>query len=175
MLALNRTVALFLTSSAPAIAIGSTLLILEWDPLSVPLTFTTIGGTVTRANQGMAFALQSIQKRLPRIIGPAVAGFVLPAGARYYDNADVGYVMGIRCRHRFVPRAWGSTGAFAASLSAGRRSWGPSSGSGSGRLPFCMWRSPLDVWERRCSTCWHASAARARRPPARTRHLVIDT
>ena len=87
---------LFLTSTAPAIAILATLLILGWEPLSVPVTFTTVGGTVTRANQGMAFALQSIQKRLPRIIGPAVAGLVLAAAARYHDNADVGYVIGIR-------------------------------------------------------------------------------
>jgi MFS family permease len=87
---------LFLTSTAPAIAIVATLLILGWEPLSIPVTFTTVGGTVTRANQGMAFALQSIQKRLPRIIGPAVAGFVLAAAARYHDNADVGYVIGIR-------------------------------------------------------------------------------
>jgi predicted MFS family arabinose efflux permease len=88
--------ALFLTSTAPAIAIVATLLILGWESLSVPVTFTTVGRTVTRANQGMAFALQSIQKRLPRIIGPAIAGFVLAGAARYHDEADVGYVIGIR-------------------------------------------------------------------------------
>jgi MFS family permease len=88
--------ALFLTSTAPALAIIATLLIVGWEPLSVPVTFTTVGGTVTRANQGMAFALQSIQKRLPRIIGPAVAGFVLAAAARSHDNADGGYVTGTR-------------------------------------------------------------------------------
>src|SRR6059036_3448487 len=56
--------ALFLVSTAPALAIVATSLILGWEPLSIPVTFTTVGMTVTRTNQGMAFALQSIQKRL---------------------------------------------------------------------------------------------------------------
>ena len=87
---------LFLAWSAPAMAVVATLLILGWEPLSVPVTFTTVGATVTKAGQGMAFALQSIQKRLPRIIGPAVAGFVLAAAARHHGDAQAGYVMGMR-------------------------------------------------------------------------------
>ena len=87
---------LFLTWDTPAIAVVATLLILGWEPLSVPVTFTTVGATVTRAGQGMAFALQSIQKRLPRIIGPALAGLVLAAAARHYGDAQVGYVHGMR-------------------------------------------------------------------------------
>ena len=87
---------LFLSSSAPLIAIIAALFIVGWEPLSVPVTFTTVATTVTTRNQGMAFALQSIQKRLPRIIGPAVAGVVLAAAARHYGSADVGYVVGMR-------------------------------------------------------------------------------
>jgi len=87
---------LFLSSSAPVIAIIAALLIVGWEPLSVPLTFTTVATTVTARNQGMAFALQSIQKRLPRIIGPAVAGIVLAAAARHHGSADIGYVVGMR-------------------------------------------------------------------------------
>ena len=82
--------ALFLVSTAPALAIVATLLILGWEPLSIPVTFTTVGMTVTRTNQGMAFALQSIQKRLPRIIGPAIAGVVLAAAAQFHGDADMG-------------------------------------------------------------------------------------
>ena len=82
--------ALFLVSTAPALAIVATLLILGWEPLSIPVTFTTVGMTVTRTNQGMAFALQSIQKRLPRIIGPAIAGVVLAAAAQLHGDADMG-------------------------------------------------------------------------------------
>ena len=88
--------ALFLTWSAPAAAVVATLLILDGEPLSVPVTFTTVRSTVTRAGQGMAFALQSIQKRLPRIIGPAVAGFVLDLAVRRHGDAEIGYVVGTR-------------------------------------------------------------------------------
>jgi MFS family permease len=87
---------LFLASSTPAVAVIAALLIVGWEPLSVPVTFTTVATTVTTSNQGMAFALQSIQKRLPRIIGPAVAGFVLATAARHHGSADVGYVVGMR-------------------------------------------------------------------------------
>ena len=87
---------LFLAWTAPAAAIIATLLIVGWEPLSVPVTFTTVGATVTRSSQGMAFALQSIQKRLPRIIGPAVAGIVLAAAARHHGDVEVGYVAGTR-------------------------------------------------------------------------------
>ena len=86
----------FLTWTAPAAGIVATLLIVGWEPLSVPVTFTTVGATVTRSGQGMAFALQSIQKRLPRIIGPAVAGFVLAAATRHHGDVEVGYVVGMR-------------------------------------------------------------------------------
>jgi MFS family permease len=87
---------LLLTWTAPIVAVIAALLIVGWEPLSVPVTFTTVATTVTARNQGMAFALQSIQKRLPRIVGPAVAGFVLAAAARHHGSADVGYVVGMR-------------------------------------------------------------------------------
>ena len=87
---------LFLTWSAPVIAVIAALLIVGWEPLSVPVTFTTVATTVTTRNQGMAFALQSVQKRLPRIVGPAVAGLVLTAAARHHGSADLGYIVGMR-------------------------------------------------------------------------------
>jgi MFS family permease len=88
--------ALFLVWGTPAGAIVATLLIVGWEPLSVPVTFTTVGATVTRTSQGMAFALQSIQKRLPKILGPAVAGFVLAAAVDHYGSREAGYVAGMR-------------------------------------------------------------------------------
>jgi MFS family permease len=87
---------LFLTWSAPVIAVIAALLIIGWEPLSVPVTFTTVATTVTARNQGMAFALQSVQKRLPRIVGPAVAGLVLAAAANHHGSVDVGYIVGMR-------------------------------------------------------------------------------
>src|SRR5262249_24462388 len=74
--------ALFLTSAAPLVGIVAALLILGWEPLSVPVTFTTVGSTVADSGRGMAFALQSIQKRLPKILGPLVAGVGLGASGR---------------------------------------------------------------------------------------------
>lgn len=88
---------LFLTSQTPLAAIVAALLIVGWEPLSVPVTFTTVGSTVEDSKQGMAFAIQSIQKRLPRVIGPAIAGFVLGAAQRHYQaNAEYGDIVGMR-------------------------------------------------------------------------------
>jgi len=87
---------LFLAWGAPAGAIVATLLVVGWEPLSVPVTFTTVGATVAKSSQGMAFAVQSIQKRLPKIIGPAVAGFVLAAAAAHYGSREIGHVVGMR-------------------------------------------------------------------------------
>ena len=86
---------LLLTWSAPAGAIVAALLILGWEPLSVPVTFTTVGATVGQAGRGMAFALQSIQKRLPKILGPLIAGFVLTQAQRLRGE-DRGTVDGMR-------------------------------------------------------------------------------
>jgi len=87
---------LFLSWEAPAAAIIATLLIVGWEPLSVPVTFTTVGSTVLKSGQGMAFALQSIQKRLPKIVGPLIAGFVLGAAVEHYQSKEIGQVVGMR-------------------------------------------------------------------------------
>jgi predicted MFS family arabinose efflux permease len=86
---------LFLTWSAPVGAVVAALLILGWEPLSVPVTFTTVGSTVSQSGRGMAFALQSIQKRLPKILGPLIAGFVLTQ-AQNLRGAEQGTVEGTR-------------------------------------------------------------------------------
>lgn len=85
---------LFLLIPGPIAAVVAVLLILAWEPLSVPVTFTTVGSTVTKEKQGMAFALQSIQKRLPKILGPLIAGFVLDALVQRYGQ-DEGTVAGM--------------------------------------------------------------------------------
>jgi predicted MFS family arabinose efflux permease len=73
-------------SAAAPLAVGAALLVLGWEPLSVPATFTTVGATVAVSGRGMAFALQSIQKRLPKIIGPLIAGFVFAAANDRLDD-----------------------------------------------------------------------------------------
>ena len=86
---------MFLLVPGAVAAVVAVLLILAWEPLSVPVTFTTVGATVAKEKQGMAFALQSIQKRLPKILGPLIAGFVLDALIRRY-GADDGTILGMR-------------------------------------------------------------------------------
>jgi len=65
---------IFLTIPHPIATVLACLLILGWESLSMPVTFTTVGATLEKERQGMAFAIQSIQKRLPKIIGPACIG-----------------------------------------------------------------------------------------------------
>ena len=70
--------ALFVTlGSIPAMVIISVLLIRGWESLSQPVTLTAVGSTTKTEKMGLAFALQSIQKRIPVIIGTAVGGIVL--------------------------------------------------------------------------------------------------
>ncbi len=69
--------ALFLLVPFAWATVIACLLILGWESLSMPATFTTVGATLAKERRGMAFAIQSIQKRLPKIVGPAIAGFVL--------------------------------------------------------------------------------------------------
>ena len=84
----------FLLRSAAVLAV---LLIKGWEPLAVPVTFTTVGATVEQSRRGMAFALQSIQKRLPKMLGPLIAGFVLlpswPRACRRQARRIDGYEM----------------------------------------------------------------------------------
>ena len=75
-----------LTSSVPA-AIVASFLIGSWEALAVPATFAVVGKSTEPGARTMAFALQSIQKRLPKIVGPLVGGLVLSA---------VGVTQGVR-------------------------------------------------------------------------------
>lgn len=61
-----------------AIAIGA-LLMTNWEPMSVPATFDVVGSEVRKERRTIAFAVQSIQKRLPKMIGPALGGLALGA------------------------------------------------------------------------------------------------
>jgi predicted MFS family arabinose efflux permease len=87
---------LFLAWQAPAAAVVAALLILGWEPLSVPVTFTTVGATVGLPGRGMAFALQSIQKRLPKMLGPLLAGFVLYRAELALGSPEAGRIAGMR-------------------------------------------------------------------------------
>jgi hypothetical protein len=71
--------AIMLTSRHPwAIAAGA-LLMTNWEPLSVPATFEVVGSEVRKERRTIAFAMQSIQKRLPKMIGPVIGGIAIGA------------------------------------------------------------------------------------------------
>src|SRR6185503_10628765 len=61
-----------------AIAAGA-LLLTNWEPLSVPATFDVVGSEVRKERRTIAFAVQSIQKRVPKIVGPALGGLMFGA------------------------------------------------------------------------------------------------
>ena len=69
--------AIFLSGGGPWVAVAGTLAIAAWEPLVVPATFDVVGSALKESKRTMAFAVQSIQKRLPKIVGPAVGGVVL--------------------------------------------------------------------------------------------------
>ena len=71
--------ALFLATRSVAAAVVASFLVSSWESLSVPATFAVVGKSTEPGVRTMAFALQSIQKRLPKIVGPLIGGFVVAA------------------------------------------------------------------------------------------------
>src|ERR1043166_4716707 len=66
----------------------SALLMTNWEPLSVPATFEVVGSEVPKNRRTIAFAVQSIQKRLPKTIGPYIGAGVY-AAIGYWANLTV--------------------------------------------------------------------------------------
>src|SRR5437588_12159343 len=62
----------------------------NWEPLSVPATFDVVGAEVPANRRTIAFAVQSIQKRLPKTIGPALGGVVF-AAVGYWLNLTLAF------------------------------------------------------------------------------------
>lgn len=71
--------AIMLTSRQPWAIAGGALLMTNWEPLSVPATFEVVGSEVRKERRTIAFAMQSIQKRLPKMIGPIIGGIAIGA------------------------------------------------------------------------------------------------
>lgn len=72
-----------------AIVVGAVLMT-SWEPLSLPATFDVVGHEVPKNRRTVAFALQSIQKRLPKIVGP-VLGAALFVGIGYWANVALAF------------------------------------------------------------------------------------
>lgn len=71
---------LLLTTQQPWAIVCGALLLTNWEPLSVPATFEVVGASVDRGRRTIAFAVQSIQKRLPKVLGPLIGGLAFAAG-----------------------------------------------------------------------------------------------
>jgi MFS family permease len=67
----------FLATDSVGAAIVASFLIASWESLTVPATFAVVGRSLAEGSRTSAFALQSMQKRLPRIVGPWIGGIVL--------------------------------------------------------------------------------------------------
>lgn len=84
--------AVMLSTHSPwAIAFGAVLMT-SWEPLSVPATFDVVGSEVPKNRRTIAFAVQSIQKRLPKVIGPAVGAAVFVT-LGYWANIALAFAL----------------------------------------------------------------------------------
>jgi hypothetical protein len=81
---------LMLVVRDPRAIMFAALLMTNWEPLSVPATFDVVGSEVPKHRRTIAFAVQSIQKRLPKVIGPIVGGIVF-AIAGYWLNLSIAF------------------------------------------------------------------------------------
>ncbi len=71
---------ILLAAHQPWLIIIGALFITNWEPLSVPATFEVVGSEVAQNRRTIAFAVQSIQKRLPKVLGPFIGGLVMMIG-----------------------------------------------------------------------------------------------
>lgn len=76
--------AILLSTREPWAVVMGALLLTSWDPLSVPATFEVVGAEVPANRRTIAFSVQSMQKRIPKVIGPLVGGLVFAIG--YWAN-----------------------------------------------------------------------------------------
>jgi predicted MFS family arabinose efflux permease len=72
--------AVFGISRSPVAVVPAALLMTNWEPLSVPAAYEVVGAELPKERRTIAFALQSIQKRLPQVVGPLVGGALFALG-----------------------------------------------------------------------------------------------
>lgn len=57
--------------------LAGTLFVAAWSSMSLPATFAVIGDSLAKSRRAIGFSVQSIVKRLPIVIAPAVGGWLL--------------------------------------------------------------------------------------------------
>jgi MFS family permease len=83
---------IMLTSQSLWASVAGALLMTNWEPLSVPATFDVVGSEVPKNRRTIAFAVQSIQKRLPKLIGP-IFGAIAFGAVGYWLNLTVAFLL----------------------------------------------------------------------------------
>lgn len=68
---------LYLIAPSWPVVFGATLFVYAWTSLSQPATFAIIGDALPSNKRGMGFAVQSIIRRVPRLLGPPVGGMIV--------------------------------------------------------------------------------------------------
>ena len=92
---------ILLATKQPALIVVGALLLTNWESLSVPATFDVVGNEVPKERRTIAFAMQSIQKRLPKVLGPLIGGIVIAVG--YWVNLTLAFALVIiSCILQFV-------------------------------------------------------------------------
>jgi MFS family permease len=69
--------ALLLCEVSPPLLILGALATTAWSSLSLPATFSVLGKNVTPKDLPWAFAIQSIVRRIPIVIGPIIGGWLI--------------------------------------------------------------------------------------------------
>lgn len=61
------------------VVIAALPLVMAWQSFSLPATFSLIGDTLPRGERSMAFAYQSIVRRIPIVVAPIAGGAIITA------------------------------------------------------------------------------------------------
>ena len=67
----------FASAQSWVVLIAALPLVMAWQSFSLPATFSLIGDSLPQAGRSMAFAYQSIVRRLPIVLAPVVGGLII--------------------------------------------------------------------------------------------------
>lgn len=104
---------IMLSTLNPWMIAAGALLMSNWEPLSVPATFEVVGSEVPKNRRTIAFAVQSIQKRVPKVVGPFIGGIAFAVG--YWLNLTLAFglvglavVLQLALTSRMLPKSKGA-------------------------------------------------------------------